>query len=257
MVDEKQKKKRRAKRPPPTVRPKRVPMRGTLEVQDALKTVGRPSKTKVQVPEEAPTATWLRVVACNAYKTDPEGRSVMWHYENDDRFHVVSVDTFRRWAAVDGWTEQRRRFRERFHKVAEDKILSALVRARLGELQKQEQLLDTTLQKLLPEEAANALECKSYEGVLNAYTRLAKDTDEMREKLADVMMPGVLAAPVTEGSPRPKPMLQPHLDEDEKRAAASVILKLRREKHRAALRAEEAEARGEEPAPLRVIEGDK
>lgn len=256
MVD-KRKRKKRAKRPPPTTRPKRVPMRGAVDVANALKTVGRPSKTQVEIPEEAPTNTWLRHLGCTAYKTDPEGRSVQWHYEHDDRFQVVAFETFRRWAAVDGWTEQRRRFRERFHKVAEDKILSALVRARLEGLEKCGQLLEDAFQKLMPEDRSQALECKSHEGLMNAYARLAKDADEMREKLADVMMPGVIAAPVAEGAPRHQPMLQPHLDEEEKRAMASVVLKMRREKHRAALRAEEAAEKGEEPAHLRVIEGKK
>jgi hypothetical protein len=252
------KRKKKAKRPPPTSRPKRVPIRQKVTIEKPADEVGRPSKTKIEIQADAPTTTWIRHLAATNYVTDPDGRSVRWHYENDPRCHIVALDTMERWAAVDGWVERRRQFVDKLNKKAEGRMANVLFQERLKDLRNREALLREARNRLMPEDKTAALPSNSFESLLNAYTRLSTEVDDMRQKLADTVLPGVLAAPVATDEESGQAMhVRPQLSEDEKRAAASVILKIRRDKHRAALRAKEAEDAGEEPANLRVIDGEK
>lgn len=257
-MDDTKRKKKRAKRPPPSIRPKRVPIRHTMVIERPSDEVGRPSKTKIEVTSEAPTPAWVRRMAAQNYVGDPEGRSIRWWYENDPMCQIVTMDTMNRWAAVDGWVERRRQFLDKLNRRAESRMANAVFRARLEDLKKREQLMRLAEQRLNPQSPEQALPSNSFEALLNAYTRLGTEVDEMREKLADVVTPGVLAATETaEESPSQRARVRPQLDEQEARAAAATILSLRRQKHRAALRAAEAAAEEEEPANLRVIKGEK
>lgn len=46
------------------------------------------------------------------YITDPDGNSVSWHYEREDREYSkhVSIETFRKWCSLGKWTERRVQF---------------------------------------------------------------------------------------------------------------------------------------------------
>lgn len=72
--------------------------------------------------------------------TDPEERSVDWHYYRDDRDYtdVVSVETFRKWAQKRRWVEKRKKFWEDVEADTLEKLKDKIVKQRVVELRKME-----------------------------------------------------------------------------------------------------------------------
>lgn len=90
----------------------------------------------VHVTEKVPTHHRnLRLLAKIDYVTDPEDRSVHFHYERTDReYKLVALRTFEQWATEDGWIPQRALYyREIERRIIIDR-LDKLVEQRFREL---------------------------------------------------------------------------------------------------------------------------
>jgi len=70
------------------------------------------------------------------YITDPEGRSVDWHWGRDDRDYKKSVAlvTFKRWGVGDKWVNRREEFWAEIEARTLDGLQDAILRQRLVEL---------------------------------------------------------------------------------------------------------------------------
>lgn len=70
------------------------------------------------------------------YITDPDGRSIRWHYERGDRPYKTEVGDamFKRWAVVDQWADRREQYWTEVETRVLDKLQDQIFRDRLREL---------------------------------------------------------------------------------------------------------------------------
>lgn len=101
----------------------------------------RPKKKKTKSELAAPKTVPLQVMTLRKqagydYVTDPDGRSVRWHYEREDREYSSSLkwSTFEKWSKVDGWVAKRREFWEQIEERTLQHLQDEILRVRLEEL---------------------------------------------------------------------------------------------------------------------------
>jgi len=253
VVTKKRKKKKPAKAPPPPQRKaKRTPMTAKALREVIATKPGRPLQTSVE--EEPASWPYLRYAAGRHYATDFENMCSVEDMTKIPMFSVVPEATLRYWCARDGWVERRKDFLESVRKKEEHVVGTALVQARIHQLAKTQDIMDKAYD-LVMVRARKKLAAHSMEGVMNAYARLCQLSDDQREKLATSLFPDA-----AEGQPQTQPLstsMKPRLSVEEQRAAALVIVRMRREEIRAALRAEEDEKSGTETPHIRVVEGER
>lgn len=211
--------KRKRKPPPPpsegafgeTVESPTLPSRVVLEPPKG----GRPWATTVEAPE-SPTKDYLRYSAGIFYTTDLGGCTL-----DDMLRHPIYRDVPRRtlefWSQHDKWGERRKAVRADWQKIIEDRIGNELAKARAQQLEAMMRVYNVALRKLETE----AVEAKSWEGVVMAFTRLIELMEEFREKIGRDLPP-VATGMVTAMSP-----VRPKLTSSEARAAAMEIVRMR------------------------------
>ena len=94
----------------------------------------------------------LRKQARTDYVVDPEGRSVRWHYEREDRDYskLIGWDAFESWSKKDHWGPGRDRFWAEMEERVIAHVKDRLFTQRLDEIGRVEKLLEATEQLLRP-----------------------------------------------------------------------------------------------------------
>lgn len=94
----------------------------------------------------------LRKQARTDYVVDPEGRSVRWHYEREDRDYsrLVGWDAFDSWSKKDQWTVGRERFWAEMEERVVAHVKDRLFTQRLDDIGRVEKMLEATEKLLLP-----------------------------------------------------------------------------------------------------------
>ena len=231
-MSKKKRKKKPAKKPPkksapePQRKAKRVPIKGER---------GQPTKTQVTFDDAH--LVGLRYAAAKDYACTFKDVSVAELCQRP-MYAGISQRTMERWCTEDGWVEHRRAFREEYRKGIEKAIGTQLVQTRLEYMKRGEEALDRLFNKLVPKDEQDLMDPTSL------------------ESLADAIMPEPIAVQQSENY---VPAVRPQLSQSEARAAALTIVRMRRDQIRAALKAEEAATKGEEPEKphMRVIDGEK
>lgn len=249
-MSKKKRKKKPAKKPPkksapePQRKAKRVPIKGER---------GQPTKTQVTFDDAH--LVGLRYAAAKDYACTFKDVSVAELCQRP-MYAGISQRTMERWCTEDGWVEHRRAFREEYRKGIEKAIGTQLVQTRLEYMKRGEEALDRLFNKLVPKDEQDMMEPTSLESLVNATRQFWDKVIEEKEKLADAIMPEPIAVQQSENY---VPAVRPQLSQSEARAAALTIVRMRRDQIRAALKAEEAATKGEEPEKphMRVIDGEK
>lgn len=252
----KKKKKTLIKRRPP---PKggsnpiqRIPQPATIERVQEVRLAPRgcpPDSSEIVPPDETlDNNRYLRWATGLHYTTDMKG-ATLEYMSKHPFFGKVSLDTLIRWSSQDRWVERRALNLEKWRKAIENKIGSELVKARTEQLGKMRSLFDRLMTAVL-EEGADALKPKSLEGVVTAVVRLADLMDGWNEKIFHAVIPDM---PSTSSISALTPSeTKPRLNREEARAAAGIILKMRREE----MRREKLKPVDQKPE-LTVLDGDK
>jgi len=133
---------------------KRKPTKRKL-VKRKPRKVTRPVATSVTlsvVSSVRVTHAEMRRHAAVDYITDPDGRSVDFHWGRDDREYCdhVKVDTFRQWARLDQWTDRREQFWEEIELRTLDGLQDRILRARLDELKHMTEARSYMAEYMLP-----------------------------------------------------------------------------------------------------------
>ena len=252
-------KKKRARKPPPkpSVSLSDGPSRGALpsKVREAIKTLERAPqvpkpggkrhtptakkyKRPIPVTLEAPAGDteessyeYLRFAAGIVYTTDVHGITLdaLSKIAPYNRVHPKTIDI---WCAKDQWVARRAQIQLDWRKQIERKIGQEVVQQAITDLDTTNTLFEAAAEKL----ATNAAAPHSYEGMLNASIKLMEWRSDLREKIYNV------AAPTPGGSAgQSAGMPTPNFSAEEARAAAKVIIQLRREQIRSEQEKHDAE----------------
>jgi hypothetical protein len=94
----------------------------------------------------------LRKQARTDYVVDPEGRSVRWHYEREDRDYarLAGFDAFESWSKKDHWAVGRERFWAEMEERVVAHVKDRLFTQRLDDIGRVEKMLEATEKLLLP-----------------------------------------------------------------------------------------------------------
>lgn len=171
-------------------------------------------------------------------------------------YRGINVRRMQHWCGIDNWVEKRREWREEYRKAMERAIGTQLIQTRREYMKRAEGVLDMLMGKLLPEEeGAVMLEPSSLESLANATRQWWRELIEEKKELADAILPEPIAVQAADTTS----IVKPELSQEETRAAAAVIVRMRRERMRAALEANQAKKEGEEEQKphMRVIDGEK
>ncbi len=173
-------------------------------------------------------------------------------------YKAIPYDTLEVWCTNDGWRELRASYRQEIRQKVQALITTEIAQKRVEQLQAMQADYDL-LGEILQEKN---LKPRSLEGVVNARTRLAGQMDEMRQGLLEQHMPAMvqsLGATPTDDSPL-RPDMKPRLSDEEARAAATTIIRMRREGLRKSLRQAETKRKKKPPPkrkpPAQVIEAE-
>lgn len=133
-------KKRKPTKRKPTKKPakKRVPRKTKKRAPRKAK----PSITKAAISKSSSTVkrtgkhSQLRRHAGVDYITDPDGRSIRYHYSRDDRTYKdeVSEPRFREWSMEDRWSERREQYWNEIEARTLDGLQDKILRMRMEEL---------------------------------------------------------------------------------------------------------------------------
>ncbi len=151
------------------------------------------------------------------------------HAESElEHLHLRTVEA---WSRDHAWSQKRRAFQDECLERLRAKVGDELVQQRQLDLERMETLKERVLQAL------PSAEPKSLEGLVGSLCRLIQLQDDMRSTVLPQMPP--TAQPVG-GSPL-RPDMKPRLTDEEARAAATTIIRMRCDR----MRAELAQAAGE------------
>lgn len=243
-------KKKRKKKPPKRGLPiKRIPPPSTpervQEVRIAKRSEPKGKSTVVPPEESLDNNRYLRWSAGLYYTTDLRGVT----FEQMSRhpfFGKVSMDTLARWSTQDRWVERRNQNLDNWRRAIENKIGSELVKSRTDQMVRMRELFDKIMDQVL-KKGRSALKAKSLEGLVSALVKLADLMDNWNEKLFHSVIPDMPASAAIASVPAAS---KPRLSINEARAAAKIIMKMRRDEMR------HKPAEPEVKPDLTVLEGD-
>lgn len=94
----------------------------------------------------------MRLQAAQDYITDPDGRSVRFHYERDDRDYrgAISIAGFERWSKEDRWTDRRQQFWEEIEVRMLTHIRDEILQARFERLGKMKEAVAYMEEYMVP-----------------------------------------------------------------------------------------------------------
>lgn len=184
----------------------------------------------------------LRHLAEIKYTTDPKGISLKG-MASTEPFCEVSHKTLSQWCAADDWVDKRQEYFDGIRDGIKKKLGKRLIKISVDQLKNLDSISKTVYRNI------KSSEPKSMEGMVAAYTNVVKTSNELRDRIAQEIVPGQLGGPAEAGS-----QITPKLNEEEARAAALAIMHVRRVK----IRAESDEgddAKSDEKPTLRVVSG--
>lgn len=213
---------------------------------------GHPGKAKFEPPETGDSFHYKRFAAGMYYTTDLQGVTIE-QLNRHPMFRDVSFHTLRHWCVEDKWADRRKANLAKWQRAIESKIGTELLKARSKDLVELRGIYNRMITKL----KGRALKAKSYEGMVNALTKLADLMDAWSEKISANFVPDV---PLESGSVSLGLMAhetRPKLTTQEARAAAKAVLTQRRQETRLRQAQQETVDAGEERPKLQVLEGEK
>lgn len=241
--------KKKAKRAPK----KRKPVQKKVQVSVAAVPVGE---------EEEAGMTRLRWMAGQIYATNMRGYSIT-EMKQLPIFQDIHLRTLEAWSLKDKWVENRREVQEKIRVQVENRIATEIAKHRSDQLKTMQTIFDDAIDKLMPKPRlatdgngkpvldpegnetyfpGAAPDVKSYEGLVNAITRLSEVLDSQRERLGETLTPQMFVGDDDEGmgSAGATP-IQPQLSQEEARAAAKLLIQMRRDKMRTRLKEVDAQ----------------
>lgn len=248
------KRKRQPIKGPPKPEPQEVAPRRKARRTPITHTSGVPIRT--QIVHDDSSIMGLRYAAGKDYVCTFKDISVT-ELAQRPMYRAINVRRMQNWCAVDNWVERRRAWREEYRKAMERAIGTQLIQTRREYMKRAEDVLNMLFGKLLPEgeEGAVMLEPTSLESLTSATRQWWRELIEEKKELADAILPEPIAAQGADTTS----IVKPELSQDETRAAALTIVRMRRDRMRAAVEAERAKEEGEEEQKphMRVIDGEK
>ncbi len=203
------------KKPPPAPRPR-------VKRSIAVRAEG--------APEPAPKNfnirdnTQLRWLAGLHYATNLAGTSIV-EMSRTDPFTMVSEPTLASWASKDRWIEKRIQYRDRVSEKIRARLGDEHVRHHIQMLKDMQGVYERVVQILHSEDAPKP---KSFESMLNSYTKLVLAIGEIRRDVIGFIAPRPDLGTGGEGEQiSATPHMVPEISEDEARIAAEAILRQR------------------------------
>lgn len=221
--------KKKKKLPPPKKKKKGKKKKADKKRQPVAKTISVEVPAIVVGPEEESSLTRVRWSAAHYYASNLDGVSIRDMAEHP-AFGIVSKSTIERWSREDKWLERRRDMQERIRVQVEGAISTDIARQRSEQLLTLQTIFVDAVSKLIPKGKKGQIpEVKSYEGLVNAVTRLAETLDSHRERLGETIIPQMFTPSADEAVDVKSITVKPQLTPDEARAAAKLMIKMRRE----------------------------
>ena len=205
----------------------------------------------------------LRVMAAEYYAMNLNQCSIA-DMSRHPIFEAVPRRTLEDWSTKDRWVECRQKAQDKIRAKVENAMASKIAQMRSKQLQSMQGVFDDAMTQLIPQyvmkdgaqvQISGRPEVKSYEGLVNALTRLAHFLDQSRERLGEVIVPQMAADDSAHSSQMP---VTPKLSEGEARAAAKMLIHMR-QKAAAARQGEHVQAKTPKKLPPpkgRTLEGE-
>lgn len=274
------------KKPPPKKakpKPKRNPVKAKVSKKKAgkktkkkvtkKKTKRKPKrnpvkkvKTSVEVPivlDNVPDKKglgYIRWMAGQYYATSLNQCSLVDMAEHP-MFSAVHKSTLGTWSVNDKWTLRRQEFQDRIRSKVQNVIATELVKYRTKQLENLQSLFDKSLDKILKAVDKLSLDADNLPSYIRAITQLGDLLDKWRSSLGEVIAPS-MSFESDDGTQVASLPMKPQLTEGESRAAAKLLIKMRREamqrkmEEAAAAKDKEESDIMDKPA-LRVVEGER
>lgn len=223
MATEKKAPAKRKKAPP---KGKRVPPKHAVVKRGP----GRPPAAQALAPYEDSRMSARRAAAV-VYITDVVHYCTIEQLAKMPMFEHLSLGVYKRWAKLDRWSEQRKRFETMLNDRAEREMANKLLRERRAELEKAHALYQDMIGTLSNKKTRP--EPKSFEGMVGAFVKLGQYIEALRVVTLDNM--DLFKTTPVEGEGEQQEVVRkihPDLSPEEMRAAASAILEARRARHR-------------------------
>lgn len=218
------KRKRAAKSPPP---PGPVPL--AKPTRTPMSAASTPEPTVI-VSKSSRHQDALRAQARVEYATDSDQCSLVVLNSRPAYAHLHRR-TLEVWCVEDKWVEERERFIRTWQTKIEGRMANALVRIKLNHMEELENIGNVMIGKL----KADMLQANSWEGAVTALLKLMDKMDDFREEITTHLAPQIIQATPSGGqssSPGVPAVARPVLTNDEARAAALTVVRMRRENMR-------------------------
>lgn len=152
----KKRKPRRAPRKSPRRPTKKATPKKAAKKKRAVKRAAKKAAKKASIVPTKKTIKAavknIRLQAAQDYIADPEGRSVRYHYERDDRDYqeAVTYDGFVRWSQADSWTDRRQQFWEEIEVRMLAHMRDEILQARFERLSKMKEAVSYAEEYMMP-----------------------------------------------------------------------------------------------------------
>lgn len=186
----------------------------------------------VPVVEDENFSNWdLKQLAELHYVTF-QGKVSLSEMSRMSPFNRVTERTLFNWSSKDEWVRKRSEYQQQLFDAVRRKIGTQHVQATVSTLDQLGQITQEAYQKLIPMELESedgskmtvTLDPKTWSSVATVYERLVARLHEIRKDIHDHVVPAVTP---NEGGPAEQ-VVKPRLTEEEARAAAMLLVKMRR-----------------------------
>lgn len=168
--------------------------------------------------------TQLRWLAGLHYATSLSSTSVA-EMARTDPFTLVSEKTLEAWSRKDRWIEKRHQYRDQIAEKIRAKLGDEHVRHHIRMLKDMQGVYERVVELLHSDDAPKP---KSFESMLNSYTKLVLAIGEIRRDVIGFIAPRPELGTDRDGdSDSTAPHMVPEISEDEARIAAEAILRQR------------------------------
>lgn len=161
-------------------------------------------------------------------------------------FSGVTLDTLERWCREDRWIEKRDEYQTQAQNQFAKVMLQRNLQYQKEELGRLQEMGGHIWQQLFPQADENGEvilppPLKSFESAVTAYLKIQQEIDKRMENVQADILPQIFHQEDADESPQQlaKSNVMPQLSSKEARAAAKVILQMRREDVRQQLQAEQ------------------